>query len=122
MKIERAGAFEFALRRWPAEAGHRLRAGIDGEDVTFLPEAIAKSQWRMYLGGEALPITSARLEIEGRDQGEVAVSEDDTAARFSLYLGPGQTRLRAWFVGSDGLKQSPYYVEVRRLGLEADGR
>ncbi|MFI4934346.1 MAG: arylsulfatase [Caulobacterales bacterium] len=115
VKVEQAGLYEFALRRWPAEAGHALRAGVEGEDVAFRREAIAKADWPMYLGGEALPIETARLEVDSMALAAAPVTDGETAARIRLALQPGETRVRAWFSGANGLMQSPYYVEVRRL-------
>ena len=34
--VEAEGEYEFDLRRWPEEAGHRVRGGIEGEDVSLL--------------------------------------------------------------------------------------
>ena len=112
VKVERAGLYEFALRRWPVEAGHALRAGLD-EDVSFRRDAIAEADWPLYLGGESLPIDTARIEITGR-RASTRVAAEDAAARLRLEVESGVTTLRAWFVG-DGLSQSPYYVEARRL-------
>ncbi len=114
IEVEHGGLYEFALRRWPAEAGHALRAGVEGDDVAFRREAISQADWGWYSGGAALPIETARLEIEGRDSIAVSVTDADTAAVLCLDLSAGAHRLRAWFTGPDGLMQSPYYVEIRR--------
>jgi arylsulfatase A-like enzyme len=114
VRVERGGRYEFALRRWPAEAGHAVTAGIEGADVAFEREAIAAADWAMYEGGAALAIAEARLEIGNRSE-RVGVGPSDDAARLTLDLGAGPGHVRAWFSG-EGLSQSPYYVEVRRLG------
>jgi hypothetical protein len=114
VKVEQAGRYAFALRRWPAEAGHTLRAGIEGADVPFRREAIAKSEWGMNAGGRALAIDEARLEIDGAAPVATTVSEADGSAVLSVELGRGHHHVRAWFAGAEGLMQSPYYIEVRR--------
>lgn len=114
VRVERAGLYEFALRRWPKEAGHALRDGMEGADVDFRRDAIAEMDWWFYEGGAALAIDAASLEVDGR-RASVAVGESDDAARLRLALEAGVVKLRAWFSG-EGLKQSPYYVEARWLG------
>jgi arylsulfatase A-like enzyme len=114
VSVAEPGLYEFALRRWPTEAGHGVRAGIDGGDVEFRRDAIAAADWGLYEGGVALPIETARLEIADRSL-ETDVAGGEGAVRMRTELEPGGQRLRAWFAGADGLIQSPYYVEVRRV-------
>jgi arylsulfatase B len=117
--VERPGDYEFALRRWPAEAGAAIRAGIDGDDITFRRDAIAQADWSLYTGGRALEITEARLEISGHAALAAPVS-DGPEAVLSLPLRAGPVEVRAWFVNDEGLMQAPYYVYVRRLSAGAD--
>ena len=63
VRVEQAGRYEFTLRRWPAEAGHPVGAGIDGADVPFRTDAIAEADWGLYVGGFALAIETARIEV-----------------------------------------------------------
>ena len=116
VQVEAAGTYEFVLRRWPVESAHRMRAGIEAEDVTFRRDAVAANDWPLYQGGAALPIESARIEIDGMDAVETAVAEQDEAAVFLVALAKGPTHIRAWLAGPGGLKQSPYYIDVRWLG------
>ena len=111
--VERAGLYEFSLRRWPAEAGHAIRAGIDGDDIAFRRDAIAEADWGMYTGGKPLEIDGAHLEATGYPPQRVAVA-DEVAAVLRIGLDAGSTHIRAWFSGAAGLMQSPYYVCVRR--------
>ena len=113
INVEQAGLYEFTLRRWPKEAGHTVRSGIQGDDVPFEAGLIAESDWWMYRGGRDLPITAASLELDARTV-TVAVAESDFASQLLLELEPGPLRLRAWFSGQ-GWRQSPYYVEARRM-------
>jgi arylsulfatase A-like enzyme len=111
--VERAGVYEFALRRWPAEAGHAIRAGIDGDDVAFRRDAIAQADWGMYTGGKPLEIDAGHLEVTGYPPQSVAVT-DEAAAVLRIGLEAGTTHVSAYFSGGAGLMQSPYYVYVRR--------
>ena len=93
VRVLRAGRYQFALRRWPEDAGHplltaakgrhalltaakgrlalltaakgrlALTAGIDGDDVPWRAEWIAPEWHHWYRGGAALPIRSAELEL-----------------------------------------------------------
>lgn len=112
--VEQDGDYAFALRRWPAEAGHGIRAGIVGDDIDFRRDAIAEADWAHYTGGKALAITAARLEITGHPPLTASVGEG-AAACLRLRLQAGEARVRAIFVGDDGLEQIAYYVDVRRL-------
>lgn len=118
--VERPGDYEFALRRWPKEARHAIRAGIDGDDIAFRRDAIAQADWNLYTGGQALEITEARLEITGHAPCAIPVV-DEAEAVLNLRLGAGPVEVRAWFANDDGLMQAPYYVYVRRLSA-AQGR
>jgi arylsulfatase A-like enzyme len=111
--VEWAGRYEFALRRWPTEAGHALTAGLDADDIAFRRDAIAEADWGLYSGGVGLPIETASIEAGGRTV-TARVAQAETAARLQLDLPAGPLHLRAWFAG-EGLLQSPYYVEARRL-------
>ena len=93
VRVLRAGRYQFALRRWPEDAGHplltaakgrlalltaakgrlalltaakgrlALTAGIDGDDVPWRADWIAPEWHHWYRGGAALPIRSAELEL-----------------------------------------------------------
>jgi arylsulfatase A-like enzyme len=112
--VERPGLYEFALRRWPAEAGHEIRAGIDGDDVVFRRDAIAEADWAHYTGGRALEFDAAHLEVTGRPAQSVPVA-DEVAAVLRIQLDAGPAHVSAHFSSVEGLKQAPYYVYVRRL-------
>lgn len=118
--VERDGDYEFAFRRWPAEAGHRIRAGLEGDDIAFRRDAIAEADWSHYTGGKALEITSARLEVTGHLSLTVQVT-DETAALLRLPLKAGEARVRGVFANDDGLMQAPYYIYVRRLETADEG-
>jgi arylsulfatase A-like enzyme len=116
VRIEQAGLYAFALRRWPTEAGHPIRAGLDGDDVPFRRDGIAETDWWLYAGGQALGIDAAWLEISGHAPVSAAVSDGQAEAVLHVALEPGNAHVSAWFAGPGGLKQAAYYVYVRRVG------
>ncbi|MCK5801267.1 MAG: arylsulfatase, partial [Lentisphaeria bacterium] len=113
---ERDGLYEFDLRRWPREAGHAIRDGIEGDDVVFRRDAISENAWMHYTGGEALPIDMAVLAIEGLPQQDVEIEDGQDGAIFTIRLERGPLHLRAFFANRGGGRTlSPYYVYARRL-------
>jgi arylsulfatase B len=97
VEIERAGEYEFALRRWPPE--------LD------LPLTASESE-----GSKAFPIAAARLTIAGREA-SARTAPGDKQAVMRVKLPPGQTRLHAWFQDADGNDLcGAFYVSVTRRG------
>jgi arylsulfatase A-like enzyme len=119
--VERAGLYEFALRRWPGEAGHAIRAGIEGDDIGFRRDVIAEAEWGLYTGGRALAIETAHLEVTGQPPLSVAVA-DEAEAIIRVTLTAGPAHVSAHFAGAEGLKLAPYYVYVRRSADSDGGR
>jgi arylsulfatase A-like enzyme len=96
VSIERAGEYEFTLRRWPPELARALNSGD--------PQ-----------GGKALPIAGARLAIAGRELAAQAVP-GERAVVLRTRLAAGPTQLRAWFVDAAGQDLcGAFYTDVRRL-------
>lgn len=94
VEVERAGEYEFSLRRWPKEADTPIHAAIPG--------------------GRAIQATRARLEI-GQIRLETPVSEYAKEAVFRVGLEPGRMKLQTWFIGQDAAPRGAYYVYVKRL-------
>jgi arylsulfatase A-like enzyme len=113
--VERPGSYEFELKRWPSEAGHAIRSGIEGDDVEWYREGVQPGSEGLYTGGEALPFTLACLRISGLKQESAEVAESENAARFRVNLSAGRRHLRAYFQDPHGLMSSAYYVYVRRV-------
>ena len=113
--VERAGGYEFELRRWPQEAGHKIAGGIEGEDVEFFREGIAPGAEDLYSGGTALNFDTASLSISSLPQQCVEVGPGDAGATFRVTLEPGPRHVRAVFSNCSGRYCSAYYVYVRRL-------
>jgi hypothetical protein len=126
--VEKAGMYQFSLRRWPKETDLALCAGAPPyipADSTFanLPrpeEPMAYGAWSCAVlgAGKALPIASARIAIDGLEQ-TCAVAETDKAAVFRLPLSVGTKTLRTWFVDRDGRSLcGALFAEVLRMTEE----
>ena len=105
VEIERDGAYEFALRRWPEEADAPIRSSLPGRTgVPFVDD---------LLPGEAIPVAKARLKIGNIDETK-PVRENDTAAVFQVRLKAGKMRLQTWFTDDEGETRGAYYVYAKR--------
>jgi arylsulfatase len=103
--VERAGAYEITLRRWPVEADLPIRTGApehQGEDGS-------------YPAGVALPIARARLRVGQKEEAQM-MGQEDKAVTFGLRLEAGSTRLQTWFDDDAGRELcGAYYVSVHRV-------
>jgi hypothetical protein len=93
--VEREGSYEFALTRWPPEAGAAL-------DVA-LTHPIGQ--------GKALPVAKARLKIGDFDQSK-PVAPGDKSAVFTVPLKAGKTRLQTWFYDQSGTSLRGLHVQL----------
>ena len=109
------GEYEFDLRRWPTEAGHRVRSGIEGEDVSFREDGIEPGMEFLYSGGVALEIDTAGLFVSGFPEQWVSVDPEDRGVAIRMHLPAGPRHVRAQFASSSGFYSSAYYVYVRRV-------
>jgi arylsulfatase A-like enzyme len=115
--VEKQGTYEFDLRRWPEEAGHRVGDAISGFDVPVYEEGIEPESLNRYRDGVALEIDTAGLMISGVPELWVPVNPDEMHTRFQASLQPGPCNVRAQFSSSaSGFYSSAYYVYVKRLG------
>ena len=116
--VRAGGGYVFELHRWPREAGHAVRAGIDGDDIEWRRDAIDERWHSLYTGGQALDIRRAVLQI-GSEQFSTDVSNDEDCASFSVRLTPGRTQVRAWFTNDmEGAVRGAYYVYIRTGKIE----
>ena len=97
--VDRAGTYDFALRRWPEEIG---------EFINGSPAA----------GGKAINARLARLQIGGMDMTKT-IAADDTAVLFRMRLKKGKTQMKTWFTDKDGTSRGAYFVYVTRVTEEA---
>ncbi len=110
--VDRAGSYEFELRRWPREADTPIAAGLPVHKHTF----------GQFLAGKALPIAKARVKIGSVDASN-AVSADAKQVTFKAELPAGRTHLQTWFYDGVGKEIcGAYYVYVRRLDLTPSNR
>jgi hypothetical protein len=105
VEVAKAGQYAMALRRWPAEAGAAIRAGLPAlkhADGVFPP-------------GEALPAATARLKVADFDATR-PVAPDVAAIQFAMPLPAGRTRLQTWLLDDAGKEiAGAYFVTVRRV-------
>lgn len=109
-RVDTPGTYTFELRRWPRELGYSLGDGIDEPDISWRADVIHERDRHFYEGGRALPITGARLAV-GDVVTEQPVAGDAEAARFTVELPSGETRLEASFTVA-GEEAAAYYVYV----------
>lgn len=115
IEIEAPGTYEFELRRWPREAGHRLTGAIEGRDVVFDREGVAPGAEGHYSGGTALEFDTATVILGPNVRHSVSVSPEDRGAVVTLDLEPGARHLRALLSSATGDYRSAYYVYARRI-------
>jgi arylsulfatase A-like enzyme len=94
VNVERAGEYEFALRRWPRE--------VDAPIEATIPR------------GKAIHADNARLTIGTVDVAK-PISEGAREVTFRVSLKAGPAELRTWFTAADGSPRGAYYVYVKRL-------
>ena len=102
--VDRAGTYEFELRRWPRESDAALSASLPPVDVTA----------GRLLPGEALPIAQAKIQV-GQSEQRRRVGEGEKCVVFRYELQPGPVRLYTWFADERGRDIcGAYYVYVKR--------
>ncbi len=92
--VERAGTYEFTLRRWPEEIDKPINAAIDR--------------------GKAISVTAARMTIGDVDETR-PVPANAVGVTFRVRLKAGKARLQTYFAGKTGQPRGAYFVYVRRL-------
>lgn len=107
VKVVRPGEYTVEVRRWPAEAGHPIVAGLPaGAGVPGASRAFRETP------GKQVPFVSATLRIDGKDCGEQPVSAVDTAIRFTTRLAAGTHELAPAFATADGQEVNAFYCVV----------
>jgi arylsulfatase len=103
--VEKDGAYEIELRRWPREADAAIAAGVPEFKATDggLPP------------GKALPIVRARLQLGDVEESK-PVGRGDKGVRFTVPLKAGtRTKLQTWFYDADGKELcGAYFAYVLR--------
>ena len=95
--VEKDGAYEIELRRWPEESGKALTDSYDGKSKKG-----------------AIPVAKARLQVGEFDK-TVDTKPTDTVVRYSLNLKKGKTKLTASLLDAKGkVICGAMYVKVAR--------
>lgn len=132
IEVEKAGAYQIELRRWPKSEDRPITAGMEEEFESWRADVIAKNDYFHYCGGKALDLKQASLEIlEVIDQPaceersiyyqEASIEEGDSRVLFALELPAGLLHLRGLFHrdqerGDDDSCGAigAYYIEITR--------
>jgi len=113
--VEEAGEYEFELRRWPREAGHKLQAGIKGDDIEWRKEECWEPWHYAYTGGESIAVKSAHLKITGHKTLVAPVDEYMDKVVFKTTLEQGETRVQSWLSDLEDYIIGAYYVYVKKI-------
>ena len=106
IEIEKAGTYEFELRRWPESADLPLSSGVKGEEIK------AHEGFTGFVG--ARPIHYAGIQVAEFQETKVP-KRDATHASFTAKLSAGTTKLSTLFSDIDGNPLcSAIYVKVTR--------
>jgi arylsulfatase len=107
--VERAGEYEFTLRRWPAQT----KAALGDR---YEPSARSPSSKAGVVTRGFPTIARAKVEIAGV-KAEVKADPKAAAATLSVKLPAGRTKLKAWFADAAGKDLcAAFYVTVKRKG------
>ena len=108
VKVLKSGKYNFELRRWPTEANKPLASSLlAGAAVPGASKAFRETP------GEAIPIVSAGLRINGDVKAVLSVAEGKpSGVRMSLSLQPGSYELAPFFKTKDGKEVGAYYCIV----------
>ncbi len=105
VNADRAGLYDFTLRRWPEESG----LGISD------PAPVMQGVDGSWPAGKALPVSSAWLQV-GRSQQTLAVAQDATGLTFRMEVEQGPTTVRSWWRDGEGNRLAgAYYLTAERL-------
>lgn len=102
--VERAGRYEFTLRRWPEQTGVALSAAYDAAGGG--PNSVS----RTFPG-----IARGVIELAGATS-TVQADPSATGATLTVTVPAGRTKLKAWFQDRDGKDLcGAFFVTVKRL-------
>lgn len=105
--VEKAGSYEFTLRRWPAQTGAALGAG-------YAPGAKSPAAGKFPQSSRTFPaIAQARIEAGGQ-KATAPTRPTDQGVTLRLELPAGRTTLKAWFEDAKGQGQcGAFFVTVK---------
>ena len=107
VKVMEPGTYTFELRRWPTEANKPVASSLPaGAAVPGASKAFRETP------GEAIPVVSAGLRINGDVKVTALVTNDSAGVQMSLALQPGSYELAPFFQAEDGKQVGAYYCIV----------
>ena len=107
VKVMAPGDYAFELRRWPTESNKPVASSLPaGEAVPGASKAFRETP------GEAIPVVSAGLRLNGDVKATVSVAKDSPSVQISLSLQPGSYELAPFFQTEDGKEVGAYYCIV----------
>jgi hypothetical protein len=107
VKVMKPGTYTFELRRWPTEANKPLVSSLPtGAAVPGASKAFRETP------GEAIPVVSAGLRINGEVKSKVEVAKDSPSVQMSVSLQLGSYELAPFFQTEGGKQVGAYYCIV----------
>ena len=107
VKVMKPGTYTFELRRWPTEANKPLVSSLPaGAAVPGASKAFRETP------GEAIPVVSAGLRINGDVKSTVEVAKDSPSVQMSVSLQLGSYELAPFFQTEGGKQVGAYYCIV----------
>lgn len=100
IEVQEPGSYRFELRRWPREEDRPIVSNIPGKLT-------------LYHGGNAIPVTTARICIDTENQ-ETSIANNDHGASFTFELTPGEKHLETELTNNNDISLGAYYVYVER--------
>jgi arylsulfatase B len=109
VKVVTPGSYSISLRRWPLEADRPITAALrPGADVPGASKAFRARP------GIAIPATSARLRLNGKDLETKPVQPGDKEVTFITRLTAGSHELAPVFVDAIGNEVGAYYTIITK--------
>ena len=67
-----------------------------------------------YYGGNAIPVSTARIKVAGEEQAQ-SIGQEDKGIAFTYNLQAGETSLETELTDGNGISLGAYYVYVERI-------
>ncbi len=110
LQVEKSGAYEIELRRWPNEGPVAKKAITDSIPAG---EQVPGGKAFRATPGLAVPAKTAHIEIGGQKL-KTKVPKGASSVTFDITLEEGPAELHATFVGPNGEVTGSYYAYVKK--------
>ncbi|MDE0593534.1 MAG: hypothetical protein OSB68_09965, partial [Dehalococcoidia bacterium] len=107
VEVDRAGTYEFRLRRWPATVNQPISSAAE---VRIPSNTYGGTK---MVAGKALPVVNARLKISDFDK-TIDVTDDMLEAKFIVPLNKGRHDIHTKFMDKVGKGFGVHYLYVKR--------